>query len=204
VASKNTTRQFDVDSYYHIYNRGVEKRDIFIDDEDRVVFLSMLKRHLSPEIYKDSSGRPYTQYPEIELLAFCLMNNHYHLLIFQKDDPQAFSKFLRSIGTAYTGYFNRKYKRVGHLFQERFKASKISNDVYLQHISRYIHLNPSQPFDYKWSSLAYYLEQKSADWLHPERLLEGFHSPKEYEQFIQDYTANKKILDELKSELADS
>ncbi|HSX37004.1 MAG TPA: transposase [Patescibacteria group bacterium] len=202
MASRNTVRQFDTQAYYHIYNRGVEKRTIFADEEDYAVFLAMLKRHLSEGVHKDKSGRPYQQYRDIELLAFCLMKNHYHLFIYQNNDAQAFSKLLRSVGTAYTAYFNRKYKRVGHLFQERFKASRITTDGYLQHISRYIHLNPSKPLGYEWSSLPYYLGQRHTDWVRPARIVEMFSGPDDYRAFVKDYADQKQMLDEIKHELA--
>ena len=203
MASKNTIRQFDTDAYYHIYNRGVEKRSIFQDDTDYVYFLHLLERHLGNEVQKDRKGRLYIQYESLELLAFCLMPNHFHLFMYQKDDPAEFTRLLRSVCTAYTMYFNRKYERVGHLFQDRFKAVRIDSDEYLQHISRYIHLNPPKPFEYKWSSLNYYVGNKRAEWIRPDRVLEIFKDRDDYMQFVQDYEEQKIFLDEIKHSLAD-
>ena len=122
MPSKNSIRVYSADAYYHIYNRGVNKSDIFIDSTDYAVFLSFLKRHLSDKSEKDAKNREYANYSnEVELLAFCLMPSHFHLLIHQKTS-EAFTMLLRSVCTAYTMYFNKKYKRVGHLFQDRFKA----------------------------------------------------------------------------------
>lgn len=203
MPSKNVIRHYDSDAYYHIYNRGVEKRDIFLDEEDYGVFLSLLKRHMDDKPHQDKSGRQYEQFKDIELLAFCLMPNHFHLFIFQGDDAQAFTKLMQRISTSYTMYFNRKYNRVGHLFQERFKASRITSDDYLQHVSRYIHLNPREPFSYKWSSLPYYEGKLQAAWLKPQKAMAQFNNFKDYQQFLKDYQGQKKILDELKRELAD-
>lgn len=204
MASRNTIRDHMTESYYHVYNRGVNKRKIFLEDKDYMVFLNLLKRYLGRQVSKDRYGREYENYfAHLELLAFCLMPNHFHLLIYQDDDPEAVTGLLRSICTAYTRYFNQKYKRVGHLFQDRFKASRIENDSYLEHISRYIHLNPHQPETYAWSSLPYYLIQKQADWVRPDRIKELFENDN-YLLFVQDYKAHKTMLDEIKHELANT
>jgi putative transposase len=204
MPSKNIVKHYATHTYFHIYNRGVEKRDIFIDEQDFAVFLGYLKRHLGSEaIVKKPSGYLYPNYHnDLTLLAFCLMSNHFHLLLYQKEDLSAITKLLRSVCTSYTMYFNKKYKRVGHLFQERYKASSISSDAYVQHISRYIHLNPSNYKTYKWSSLPYFKGLSHADWINPEPILEMFKNREEYFDFVQDYEAQKEILEELKYELA--
>jgi putative transposase len=203
MPSKNSRKIFITDSFYHVYNRGVEKRVIFIDDDDYAYFLYILKRHLSSEEIKDKSGRPYTKYSgDLELLSFCLMPNHFHILLYQLGDETAISRFMTAVCTAYTMYFNKKYKRVGHLFQERFKASHILSDSYIQHISRYIHLNPKEYRNYKWSSLPYFTAEFSADWVKPERILAMFEGRKDYQIFTEDYESQKAIQDEIKYELA--
>jgi putative transposase len=192
------------DAYYHIYNRGINKRVIFKDQEDYVVFLSLLKRHLSKQPQQDKNGRIYKSfYGQIELLAFCLIPNHFHLLIYQTKSD-AMTSLLRSVGTAYTMYFNKKYKRTGPLFQERFKASLISQDEHLQHISRYIHLNPENYRSWDFSSLGYYLGDRKADWVKPGRILGLFSGKIGYDNFLRDYEDFKQTLDDIKSELADS
>lgn len=101
-------------------------------------------------------------------------------------------------------YFNKKYKRVGHLFQDRFKASLIDDDAYLQHITRYIHLNPEGYKTWEWSSLNYYLGKKHADWLKSSRIMALFdNNIAGYEQFIDDYGNYQKSLDTLGFILAD-
>lgn len=168
------------------------------------MFLSLFKRYLASNPSKDASGREYPWYRnEIELLTFCLMPNHYHLLVFQSE-KDAFTKLLRSICTAYTMYFNKKYKRVGHLFQSRFKASMIQKDSYLLHISRYIHLNPDNYKSWRYSSLPYYLNEKHADWLNPKPVLELFDSKRQYLEFIEDYEDYREMLSQIKNELANT
>lgn len=203
MPSKHIEKVYSADAYYHIYNRGVGKRSIFKEDEDYIVFLNLLKRHLSAEPVKDKQGREYPWYGnDIQLLAFCLMPNHYHLLVFQQEED-AMTKLMRSICTAYTMYFNKKYKRVGHLFQDRFKASMILDDAYLQHISRYIHLNPDNYKEWQFSSLPYYLGQKEADWLRPKLIIELFEG-ESYSAFLSDYVGHRKMLKNIAYELADS
>ncbi len=111
-------------------------------------------------------------------------------------------KLLKNICGSYTSYFNKKYQRVGPLFQDRFKAVLIDNDSYLQHISRYIHLNPRAYLEWEFSSLPYYLGKKRADWVKPKATLELFESVDDYRQFVADYESYKRDLDILKSELA--
>lgn len=201
MSSPNRVKIYAPESFYHIYNRGVNKRVIFKDDYDYSVFLNLLIRYLDDEPVKDNKGREYESLNgRLELLAFCLMPNHFHLLIYQHD-PEAMTRLLRGIGTAYSTYFNKRHGRIGPLFHERFKASLIGKDQYLQHISRYIHLNPEDYRNWEFSSLPYYLGQKNAAWVKPSRILEMFDSG-EYPKFVRDYEAHKRMLDEIKSELA--
>jgi putative transposase len=138
----------------------------------------------------------------MELLAFCLMPNHFHLLIFQKT-PEAMTRLMRGVSTSYVTYFNKKYGRVGPLFHERFKASMITQDSYLQHISRYIHLNPDDYKNWEFSSLPYYLSQKNAGWVAPSKIVELF-DPGEYQKFLADYKDHRAMLKEISWDLANS
>src|SRR3972149_4852723 len=167
MPSPNLEKIYLAESFYHIYNRGVNKQPIFLDSKDYAVFLNLLKRYLDSKLTEDKNGREYENLHEkLELVAFCLMPTHFHLFVFQHT-PEAMTRLLRGVGTSYTGYFNKKYRRSGPLFTDRFKASIINNDAYLIHISRYIHLNPLSFRNYEWSSLPYYLGKKQADWVNP-------------------------------------
>lgn len=201
MVSRNREKNYVPEAYYHIYNRGVEKRKIFIDDEDYRVFLNLFKRYLDREPVRDPSGREYDHlFERGELLAFCLMPNHFHLLLYVHDD-EAMTRLMRGVATSYTTYFNKKYKRVGPLFQDRYKASHILNDAYLVHITRYIHLNPKDWQDWPYSSLPYYLGKKSAAWIIPERIL-GMFEDGNYREFVADYVSQKEMWDEIKHDLA--
>lgn len=231
MPSKNVVKQYLENGFYHIYNRGVEKRDIFLDDLDYRVFLHLLKFYLSPPREENKIKHPLTDltgfnpvrlrpmitlHDEIDLLTYCLMPNHFHLLVKQLT-VRGITKFLRKLSTTYSMYFNRRYKRVGHLFQGIFKASLIEKDDYLLHLSRYIHLNPSELKDvnfitYPYSSYQYYLGNKKAPWIKPQFILEYFQTrgspnlPKKinsYKKFVEDYLEDPKeilgplILDDL-------
>jgi len=185
-----------------VYNRGVAKQAIFLDDDDYRTFLNLLKRYLDVEPHKDMKGREYKWlHNNIELLAYCLMPNHFHLLLYQIDED-AMKQLMSGVATSYSTYFNKKYKRVGHLFQERYKASEITNDSYLQHISRYIHRNPKDYKHWAYSSLSKYHGTESAGWLRPSRILDLFDSMEQYTQFVDDYTDAKDSLDIIQHELA--
>jgi len=166
------------------------------------MFLTLLQRYLSAEEAHDPYGVPYPNfYNKLELLAYCLMPNHIHLLIYQHQ-PGAMARFMQSLLTSYSRYFNKKYKRSGSLFESRYKASMISDDSYLEHISRYIHLNPRGWREYEYSSLSYYLHQDTVSWIRPKRIIDSFSTPEDYLVFMENYAEQKKLLDIIKHELA--
>lgn len=174
MPSKNIIKQYIPNHFYHVYNRGVGKQLIFRDDEDYSVFLNLLKRHLSKETILDPKGREYVSLSDgVELNAYCLMPNHYHLLLYLKD-PTAMTSLLRRVCGAYSSYYNKKHKRVGHLFQDRYKALLLNEENQLLHLSRYIHLNPSQYEAWPYSSYQNYIGTISQSWVCPSRVLEMF------------------------------
>jgi len=145
-------RKFSLSKIYHIIVRGNERKNIFIDDEDRKKIIQILADKKKKNEYI--------------LYAYCLMNNHLHLLL--KEEGDNISRIMKRINTAYAYYFNKKYNRVGHVFQDRFRSESVENDLYLISLIRYIHNNPvkaktvNQPHQYKWSSYSLYLrEQKN-------------------------------------------
>lgn len=190
------------EQFYHVYSRGVAKEPVFRDAQDYEYFIHLLKRYLSDEPATSSARVKYPWYGNrIELLAFCLMQNHIHMLIYQYDE-KAMPDLMKSLMTSYGMYFNLRHKRVGPVFQGRYRASRISSDSYLHHISRYIHLNPKEWRTYAYSSLSSYYSNNSEEWIKPGRILELFNSPDEYRIFMSDYEENKQMLDEIKWELA--
>lgn len=199
MPGRNTVKEFDAPAYYHAYNRGAGGQSIFRDDTDRRKFMSILQRHLDDKDRSvDARGIQYEKH-DIQLVAYCLMPNHFHLLLFQPTDPKALSSFMRSVATAYTMYFNLRHHASGHLFQGIYKASRITNEPYLAHISRYIHMNPKEYKTYTWSSLPEFLGERSSSWLHNE-LIQDMNSVK-YANFLKDYESEKDMLEAIKNQL---
>ena len=203
MPSRNVIKRYDADTYYHVYNRGVNKRKIFLDDDDYVYFLALLKRYLSETNELDKYNRIYTNLNgQLDLLTYCLMPNHFHLLLYQHDDIKAMETLMRSVLTTYTLYFNRKHNRVGHLFQGVYKASSVLSEPYLLHISRYIHMNPDDYKNWPYSSWPYYVKGWQADWIKHDKIFELFEGDN-YEQYVDDYKSTKEEHEDLKKELAD-
>src|SRR3990167_6965989 len=169
MPGRNIYKDYVAESYYHVYNRGVDSQEIFKDRQDFQVFLGLLKRYLGQDESKSTTGNPYPSYrDQIELLAFCLMPTHFHLFVYQHTED-GMKLLLKSLGVAYGMYFNRKYKRRGPVFEQRYKAVRVTDDAYLLHISRYLHLNPKSPKTWEWSSYPYYLCRYKAEWVMPGR-----------------------------------
>lgn len=143
---------------YHIMVRGINRQDIFFDDEDRIRYIESVTRFVDEE-----NG---------QIMGYCLMNNHVHLLL--REGKGGIARIMKRIGTSYAFWYNWKYQRSGHVFQDRFKSECIEDDNYLKAAIRYIHQNPikagivEMPELYRWSSCADYYEEKSR----PEKLTE--------------------------------
>jgi len=212
MPTKNSVKSYLPNSFYHAYNRGVEKRNIFLDQKDYHVFLNLLKIYLSPideakkelnTIFPDKRNRiRKTFVNEIEIHSFCLMPNHFHLLIYQ-NSLTAMTEFLRCVSTSYAMYFNKKYKRVGSLFQGVYKAVIVLQDEYLLHLSRYIHRNPLKLtgcnpvnlHEYPYSSFSTYFNPSQRPWITTDFVLNYFESSTNptlsHKEFVQ--MQNEKI-----------
>ena len=225
MPARNRTKQYVENSYYHIYNRGVEKRVIFLDSQDHAVFFNYLKEYLLPKDEKglrEQLSNPNIGYrekdkilkllrlnnfcDEITLLAYCLMPNHFHFFIKQKN-ALSIDKFMQSLCTRYTMYFNRKHKRVGFLYQDTYKAVLMETDEQFIYLSKYIHkqalIHKSSTENSQgensqgrtlqgWeqpSSYPEYLGKKETGWVHPEEVLSYFSktNPKlTYKAFVEE------------------
>ena len=188
-------------SYYHVYARGRGKQKVFRDENDFEMFLNLFDRYLSKRAKSDSYGKPYPHLlGEVSLLSYCLMGNHFHLLLYQENEG-AMSALMRGVMTSYSRYYNAKYSLSGSLFESRYKASRISSDEYLMHVSRYIHLNAKDWMAYPHSSIhSYYMG--APEWLDPTRIIEIFGSLPVYADFLNDYAGYKESLDIIADELA--
>jgi putative transposase len=150
---------FQNDGIYHVYNRGVEKRCVFMDDHDYFRFLyglydfndrnSSLNFRYKDSILQSHEVRLREREMVVNIFAFCLMNNHFHLLLQQRTE-NGITQFMHKLGTGYTNFFNTKYKRVGSLFQGPFKSVAVVHDRQIMHLLHYIHANPLDLCMHEW------------------------------------------------------
>jgi putative transposase len=146
-------QNFAEGEFYHIYNRGVEKRLIFQDAEDYRHFLYLLHIcNTQKSILLRDIGKKFDRGGSVvEIGAYCLMPNHFHILVREKTEG-GITLFTRKVFTAYSMYFNKKYLRSGKLFENVFKAILVDSDEYLKYLYSYIHLNPAKIIDKDWRS----------------------------------------------------
>lgn len=206
------------DHIYHAYNRGVERRKIFLNTREYQRFVDTM------EYYRyEGQGIRYSKYlqqprdmrddlkksliktsPTVDLLAYCLMPNHFHLLLRQNTD-RGISQYLATISNSYSKYFNTKRARVGPLLQGTFKAVHIESNEQLLHVSRYIHLNPvvsmmismEQLPLYPWSSYPYYLGNPSIP-VTASDILSQFSAKYTYASFVENHADYAITLEQCK------
>lgn len=202
---------------YHVYNRGVEKRIIFKDNQDYSRFIKGLVVFNDTKLIDDFKDRfkriinkSHQRKEIVDIIAFCLMPNHYHMLLRQRAD-NGITEFMRKLGGGYVNYFNLKHERVGTLFQGKFKSVLISNDSQFLYIPHYIHLNPLDLIfpdwrekktinkkqaiyflnNYEWSSYRDYIGENNFDIvLHKDAMSEYFGEggyKKDFNSFLNDF-----------------
>ncbi len=223
MPAKNKIKEYHENGYYHLYNRGVEKRVIFADKQDESVFLSYLKEYLSPkdpdkllQIMDDATSTPQQKADakklirmnnfsdQLDLLAYCLMPNHFHLLV-KQTVSRTIEMFMRSLCTRYVQYFNhRNNHRVGPLFQDAYKAVLVESPEHLLHLSRYIHLNPHQKGQSlkecpQPSSYLNYLGVISQGWVKPQETLSYFakSGTNSYSSFVENSQLDEPSLSQI-------
>lgn len=203
------TQPFTNNEYYHVYNRGVDKRMIFSRPSEYFRFLRTVRR-----IYDTGSA---TERPRkiqslalhgmkrglrhaVDIVCYCLMTNHYHFLFYQKVNG-GISELMHKIDTSYTKYFNLNHHRTGRLFEYTFKAQHVNSDEGLVHVSRYIHLNPlvggkcTQLKNYSWSSFPDYCGIRNGTLVEKDHILAFFQGkPDAYSQFVFDNAAYAQQL----------
>jgi len=202
--------------YYHIYNRGVEKRVIFEKQWDYSRLIKTIKYYQllgpKPKLSRFLMGsifKPDTDKKIVDIICYCLMPNHFHFLLRQVQDG-GISEFVSKLSNSYTKYYNVKYKRVGPLLQGEFKAVLIESDEQLVHVSRYIHLNPFASFlikdlnEYRWSSYKEYIGNYKNVICNKEIILSFFKSTQDYEKFVLDQVAYAQELELIKHQLLDA
>ncbi|HEY4483248.1 MAG TPA: transposase [Candidatus Paceibacterota bacterium] len=207
----NRKHIFAPDEFYHVYNRGVDKRTIFTDSLDKERFLKLL--YLSngdkPYVVRDiDKARVYSFDRGQKLVAICvyaLMDNHFHLLLRELADG-GISKFMQKLTTAYTMYFNTKNQRSGALFQGVFRSKHVDEDEYLRHVASYIHMNPLDMHQPLWKEGGITNKKAAAGFLEGYR----YHSLPDYlnkdrvekiildlDQFPKYYQDSKEMLEDI-------
>lgn len=209
------------DQIYHVYNRGVAAMPIFHSSKDYSRFLALVDYYRfinTPASFSQVMKLPYDERDKIfaglrkenkthvDILSFCLMPNHFHLLLKQLTE-KGISIFLSNLQNGYAKYFNIKNSRVGPLFQSMFKAVRVDTDEQLTHVSRYIHLNPSTGYivepknllEYHWFSLGTYLKEgKVYPFMSVDLILGLFKNRQGYYQFVLNQADYQRELDKIK------
>jgi len=195
---------FTVGEYYHLYNRGNSKQNIFLDDGDKGRFLKLLYLCNSKEridFKNDIVKRKIDAWdfkkdkPIVNIGAWVLMPNHFHLYITQKTEARlpsggAITDFMHRVLTAYSKYFNAKYHRTGSLFEGKFKSVHISKDTQAKYLFSYIHLNPLKLIDSKWKEL------KVSDFIKLEKFLNSY-KWSSYQDYLENIRPENKILNRI-------
>lgn len=212
--------QLVTEEYYHVFNRGVNKRPIFQDASNYRRCLDQMNyyRHkntpikfsrlitLKPELKYSVLEAVLKSPKHVEILAYCLMPNHIHLLVKQTSEGGV-SKFMSKFQNSYSRYFNIRTNRTGPLLTGKFQAVRIETDEQLLHVSRYIHLNPitsslvktfNQLKKYKWSSFTEYYCSSENKICNPKLILDFFNSKKHYSRFLNDQVDYQRQLNQLK------
>lgn len=199
--------------FYHIYNRGVEKRITFLDASDyrRFVLTIEYYRYKNPPTRFSFRNRQYLLKKVkddrilVEIISYCLMPNHFHVLLKQVENG-GITKFVSRLVNSYTKYFNTRRRRIGPLFQGSFKAIRIENDEQLLHVSRYVHLNPLIDFltkdlcIYRFSSYPEFCCGKTG-FCRSEYILNHFTKPLDYKKFVLDQEDYGRTIKEIERSL---
>jgi len=207
--------------FYHILGRGNRKQEVFKDDSDWTRFLFLILYFQSPTVLKNIS-RPVHQYVQnqvfnieeavldkiiaerfVELVAFALMPNHFHLIVYEKE-ANGISRYMQRVMLSYTKHFNTKYNQVGHLFEGPFKSVHIEDDQQLLYLSAYVHRNPRElkkwvrhEHLYPWSSFQDYVKKNRWGKLLRSGIITDRYNKKEYRELVDQSGAKEDLLDNL-------
>lgn len=204
------------DYFYHIYNRGSDKRNIFTQPRDYKRFLQTFYYYQFEgprprfSIFTKSNlnfSKPLSTEKLVDIVCYCLMPNHFHFLLKQRQE-NGIAIFMSLLSNSYTKYFNIKYRRIGALLQGVFKSVLVETDEQLIHVSRYIHLNPivsslERTLErYPWSSYDEYM-RKTTSICVKENVLTHFSPVQPYKQFVEDQIEYGRSLELIKHQLID-
>ncbi len=186
---------FAKDHYYHIFNRGCNRQNIFFSDRNYLYLLRKIKAS-------------YEKYG-VGMVAYCLMPNHYHFLLQQKTD-RPLSDWIQYLFNGYTQAINKERNRSGTLFQGRARHVLLETDEQLIHVARYIHVNPvaaglaSRPEEWIWSNYLEWIDERPGTLIMRELVKSYFSTPEHYREFVADYVAEKAADEKFKAYYLDA
>lgn len=201
---------------YHIFNRSIGKIPILKDTRECNLFFESMKFYLQtkppakfPVYRKNRNSLPINlSDPLVTIINYCLMPNHFHITLRQEKE-EGIRQFMHKVSNSFAHYFSIKHKRKGHLFEDKFKAVRVEDDDQLNHLSRYIHLNPvtsylvKNPEDYPHSSYKVYIGEEKSDFINPSYILTNFSSMKSYKNFVMEQKNYQLSLGKIKHLLAE-
>jgi len=176
-------------NYYHVYNRGANRADIFLNDKDYTFLLKQVKDHIKEF--------------DITVIAYCLMANHYHFILRQNGEAKI-SGFIQAVFHVYSSAFNALHKHSGTLFEGPFRAIFVDKNEYLLHLCRYIHRNPLEagivvkPEQWHYSNYAEFIGKRKGTLVDREFVQQNFGTPEAYEDFVMNYVPPEKTQKELR------
>jgi len=176
--SQKTTHLLSIGEYFHIYNRGVDRNRIFFEEENYEFFIRRIDNYFDPS--------------KLTILVFCLMPNHFHFII-RQDQPNALSEFMSTLCKSYAKAINKRLHRSGHLFESKYKLKHVDEEMYLLHLSRYIHLNPvvaglvTSPVQWQFSSYRDYRGLNGNSFVSMREILSQMKGSENYEEYVNGY-----------------
>ena len=208
-------RHFNQGCFYHVYNRGAYKNQIFNSSEDYETLLDIIEYYLlnpnkRPFSYNNRLQVPnltFTQEIPVKVVSYVLMPNHFHLLLHQNLAPErgSITNFMRRTMITYAMYFQKKHDHSGSLFQGKFKNIRVTSDEYLMYLSKYIHSNPLKLIEpetlkkyslhtYPFSSYRFFLSEEETSFIDPSPILKMFNNSESYRNFVEDENSSAKEI----------
>lgn len=196
---------------YHIFNHSVAGMPIFRGSRENDLFLEAMKFYLQPKpptkfsIYRKSRQSFPIKLDQkiVTIINYCLMPDHFHLTL-RQEQKDGIKQFIQRVSNSFAHYFSLKYRKRGHVFEDKFKAVHVETEEQLLHLSRYIHLNPvtsylvEKPEDYSYSSYRIYLGEEASDIIDPSLILNNFSLREKYQQFVMSQKDYQRTLDRIK------